>query len=489
MEFTPYSTGADLFGQKPAWISNALDQQRILSYELYEKIYWTVPDVFRLSIRGTNNAPIYIPSARTIVDTTNRYVAPQFAVSVRDRDTGSDTTDVIAARLALQDWFARERFRSKFNGTKRFGLIQGDWIWHITADPSKPIGSRVSIVSLDPSMYFPVFDENNVERVIGCHLVELTERNGDQVVRRQTYMKTDPGGVTVSDGYFELDKWEDLDAQPIEVIRAEESLPDQITSLPVYHIKNFEEPGNPFGSSELRGFERLMSAINQTVSDEDLALALDGLGMYATDAPQPTDRQGNPIAWQLGPGRVVHRPPDTRWERITGIGTVAPFGDHYDRLWEAIKQASSTPDIAIGTVDVQIAQSGIALSLQLGPMLAKAGERNDLIIDVHNQMFFDLLNMWYPAYEQTTFNNVAVSCVVGDAVPVDREARFKELNDMLDKGVIDTQYYRDEATKLGYVFPADIQERVDAELAKRDEFGARLNRELGEDSDAGSGTE
>jgi hypothetical protein len=37
---------------------------------------------------------------------------------------------------------------------------------------------------------------------------------------------------------------------------------------------------------------------------------------------------------------------------------------------------------------------------------------------------------------------------------------------MLTNKVIDTQYYRDEATKLGYVFPADIQARVDGEANK-----------------------
>jgi len=49
-----------------------------------------------------------------------------------------------------------------------------------------------------------------------------------------------------------------------------------------------------------------------------------------------------------------------------------------------------------------------------------------------------------------------------------------ELDGMLAAGVIDTQYYRDEMTKLGYVFPANIQERVDAEKQKSTDAQAQV---------------
>jgi len=93
--------------------------------------------------------------------------------------------------------------------------------------------------------------------------------------------------------------------------------------------------------------------------------------------------------------------------------------------------------------------------------------------------------MWMAAYEQTTFTNISVDCVVGSAVPVDREARFTELNDMLDRGVIDTEYYRSEAKKLGYVFPDDIGTKAKAEFDERattaDPFAARVTEETGTD--------
>lgn len=489
--FTPYSTAVSLFGTKPSWIPNELDQLRIQSYQLYPEIYWNVDQIFKLSQRGTNDKPIYIPTARTIIDTTNRYTAPNFGVSVAARGGTQPTDDVVAAQLILSDFMARERFKSKFAGAKRYGLIQGDWVWHVTADPTKPVGFRLSITAMDPGMYFPITADDDVDRVVGCHLIEQTfDSQGESRIRRLTYRKTENGGVSVEDALFETDKWDGPNDKPTQILRPVEMLPPSITALPVYHVKNFEEPGNPFGSSEIRGFERIMAAINQAISDEDLALALDGIGMYATDAPHPTHPEtGLQVPWQLGPGRVIHHPADSKFARVSGVGSFGPFQDHLAYLTRTLREGSNTPDIAVGNVDVKIAQSGIALSLQLSPMLAKAEEKNGLILDVHTQLFYDLINGWYPAYEETTFTDIVVTPVCGDAVPVDRAARFTELNDMLDRGVIDTGYYRTEVTKLGYIFPEGMAETAKTEFDSRnsvaDPFAARVDAGLNDGTNTG----
>jgi hypothetical protein len=481
--FTPYSTGAEFFGSKPTWVPDELDVQRILSYQTYEQMYWNVPDIFKISLRGTNTLPIYIPSSRTIIDTTNRYVGKDFRVVV----TGASANDVAAAQLAVKDLMTRERIRPKFNGKKRYGLIQGDSIWHLTADETKPVGKRLRLTALDPGMYFPIPDPEDVDRLIGCHLVEQIETSKGPRIRRLTYRKGEQRAdgttpITVEEGLFELDKWNGPDVRAEVVIQQPTELPPQITALPVYHTKNTEVPGDPFGSSEVRGLERIMGAINQTVSDEDLALALMGIGMYATDADQPTDAKGNKIPWQMGPGRVVHHN-GTKFDKVGGVAGLADsYGEHYRRLWEALFRVSSTPEVAVGIADVSVA-SGVALQLQLGPMLSKAGEKNDLLLGVENNLWYDILRMWMPAYEQTTFaDDTSVECVVGDAVPVDRVARFAELNDMLDRGVIDTEYYRDECKKMGYTFPEGIGERAKAEFDERnaapaDPFADRVNEE------------
>lgn len=483
--FTPYSTGAFMFGQKPSWIPDPLDQQRIQSYQLYEEMYWNAPDIYKITLRGSNSAPIYIPKPRVIVNTTHRYTAPDFRVTARSSVGSAVTADVQAAQLALSDLMARERFRSKFNGNKRYGIMRGDWIWHVTGDLAKPLGKRLSITALDPAMYFPITDEDDVDRIVGCHLVEQITTNDGPRIRRLTYRKVPKADgtnrITVEDGLYELDKWNGPKDKAKTVLKPLTELPEDITALPVYHIKNTEEPGNPFGSSSLRGLERLASAINQTISDEDLALALDGIGMYATDGDHPVNDQGQKVPWQLGPGRVVHTN-GTFFNRVSGVGSVTPYGDHYDRLWNAMKEAANTPDVAIGGADVSTAESGIALALRMSPMLSTAREIGEIVTDVHTQLFYDILNGWMPAYEETEFTDVTVSCTVGDAVPIDRRARLDELNDMLDRGVIDTEFYRAEATKLGYEFPDDMADKAAAEYDKRnpaDPFAGRLSQEQG----------
>jgi hypothetical protein len=485
-DFTPYATGRTLFGgvAKPSFVSDSLEIERLQSYELYEQIYWNAPEIFKLSMRGTNNLPIYVPAGRTIVDTSNRYTANNFALNIQSSTGNSASNDVVAARLALSDLFKRERFRAKFLGAKRYCQIQGDWVWHVTADPLKPVGTRLTLTTLDPSMYFPIRDPDNLEKITGVILAELTQEGNDPAIRRLLYQKSVTASsttITVQEDIMKVDEWQRVDAVPVRVIRAATALPPDITSIPVYHTKNFEEPGNPFGSSELRGLETVMSAINQTMSDEELALALEGIGQYVTDAPHPINPQTKvAVPWQLGPGSVNHIPPGHKFDRVGGVGSVSPYGDHYNRLWNAAKWASASPDIAVGTVDVQIAESGIALALQMSPILAKAAEKDELITGTHNQMFFDILTMWYPAYEQTVFADVTIECLVGEKLPIDRAARFAELNDMLDRKVIDTEFYRSEAAKLGYVFPQDINTRVLSEqtaLAPTDPFRERLTKE------------
>lgn len=499
---TPYSTLQYFLPEtKPSWITSQLDQERILSYQVYEQIYWNVPSTFKLVYRGQEDKPIYIPSARTIIEATNRYIAPDFGFTVTPRADSTTTVNpevITQATQAFTDLFTRERFFAKFAGNKRYGLIRGDWLWHLVADPAKAEGTRISIYPLDPGSYFPIWDENDLDRILGCHIVDtFVNEDGDTVIKRLTYRKNEtPGGpISVEEGVYELDDWQGPAAKPVQIIRPL-SLVVGITSLPVYHIKNFEEPANPFGSSELRGVERLLGAVNQSISDEELSLSLEGLGLYATNAPHPTNDDGDEIDWVLGPGRVVEYPndPNIKFERINGVSSVAPYQDHLGYLEKKLFQATGVSEAAMGIVDVAVAQSGISLQLQFQPMVAKTNEKDLEVISVHNQMFFDLANQWFPTFEGLNFEGLAVNAKIGGKIPLDRVAKFTELNDMLDRKVISAQYYRDQAILLGYTFPEDIATQISteqatqaaAEAAAADPFGARAGAEL--NAPAGTGT-
>lgn len=486
VDMTPYSTASPLFGVAPSWIPDPLDQQRILSYQVYEEVFWNVPNAFAVVQRGTNDKPIYIPSGKTIVNTVNRFTAPGFNIVCEPRTGTNPGNAVAAANLALADLFAREQFLSKFQGAKRYGIIRGDWVWHIIADQTKPQGTRITIQDVDPAQYFPIPDPNDVDKIIGVHLVEQVFVGSETRIKRVTYRKVPRADgsntITVEIGIFATDKWGGPADKPLQVIKPVTALPPQITALPVYHVKNFWEPQNPFGSSELRGMERVIAGINQGISDQDLALALEGLGAYVTDAESPVDDNDDPVPWYIGPGRVISIAPGRNFGRVGGVSSVSSSLDHLNWMWSRMKESAGTPDVAVGTVDVAIAQSGIALALQLSPILALASEKNQVIGDVHAQMFYDIVNGWYPAFEQTTFPDVTATPVFGDPVPVDRRAKLDELNDMLDRKVISAAYYRAEAAKLGYEFPDDIDAQIVSETSAvaeaADPFAARTAADM-----------
>lgn len=497
---TPYSTLEHFWPQiMPSWIISELDQQRIASYQIYEQIYWNVPTTFKLVYRGQEDKPIYIPTARTIIEATSRYIAPDFGFAVTPRADVAATmpAEMIAqAQEAFSDLFTRERFWAKFTGNKRYGLIRGDWLWHIVADPNKPAGTRISIYPLDPGSYFPIWHPDDLDRILGCHIVDTFTNEKDEVlVKRLTYRKGERPGdpITVEEAIFKPDEWEGDNARPLQVIRPPEAILG-ITTLPVYHMKNFDEPANPFGSSELRGVERLLGAINQSISDEELSLSLEGLGLYATDAPPPTNDAGEPTDWVLGPGRVVEYPQGHTFNRVSGVSSVAPYQEHLGFLEKKLFQATGVSEAAMGIVDVAVAASGISLQLQFQPMVAKTNEKDQEILSVHEQMFYDFATQWFPTYEGLNFDGLKIVPRIGGKIPVDRVAKFTELNNMMDRKVISASYYRQEATRLGYVFPddatmdkqiADEQAAIAEAAMAADPLVARVNQELGDD---GSGT-
>lgn len=494
--FTPYSTLNPLFpATLPNWIPDLLDQQRIESYRIYEQIYWSVPDTFKLVARGTENKPIYLPSGMIVVNTTVQYTAPNQGFRIEPTvDSGATSETIAAATQFMTDFFTRERFNSKLNGNKLYGSIRGDWLWYLRADPLKLPGTRLSLNPLDPAMYFPIWDEDDVDKLLGCHIVDqfIPPGEKDLRVKRSTYLK--PGTlrnpaqwVQFDEQIFKIDDWGGPKSKPLKTLASMQL--NGITHLPVYHIKNFEEPGNPFGSSELRGHERLIAAMNQSMSDEDLALALDGIGVYGTDAASPVDPLTGEVGrWALGPGSVIEHMTGEKIYRVNGVSSVGPFQQHIDSLTKFLREGTQTPDVAIGNIDVSVAQSGVALSIQFSPMLAKTAQKDTLIIEGHDQLWYDLCTEWFPVYESVRFDGMRVKTTIGDKLPVDREKRVAELDAMLDKGVIDAQYYRDEMTKFGYVFPADIAKRVEAaqaaQFALLDPAGARVDDELNADPNA-----
>ena len=464
---TAWSTVAPLITAKPSWVPE-IDRERVLSYDQYDALYWNNNENLRLIMRGTDDAiPIYVPEARVIIEATQRYVGAGFGFAVTST-VGSPSSQQLATQQ-FTNLFRRERIKSRYNDNKRFGLVRGDWCWHVTADPAKPQGSRLTILPVHPGNYFPVFESDVVEggdpdKIIKVHIAErIVGADGKAFVRRQTYERLTEGStqITSSCFIFDEDKWFVEGGQPTAVVLPPTPLDPLITAFPVYHVTNRTEPLNPWGSSELRGLERILAGLTQAVSDSDMALALEGLGVYYTESGGTfRDSAGNIVEPQLYPGTILR---GTKLERVQGIGSIQPYGEHIDRLIQFCREASGTPDVAVGKVDVAVAESGVALALQLGPMLSKAAEADEHIVDVHTQLFYDLTQGWFPAYEQFNFTDCEVLPTLGAKVPPNVSAAVTIVSGLVTAGIMSKQTARENLAKVGVEFAEDEDVRLQAD--------------------------
>lgn len=431
--FTPYSTVlANVKSLNLSWVPET-EQDRINAYRIYEQLYWNYHAEYKLTTRGApQEQAVYLPRPMTIVETVNRYVGADFGYVI-DPEVGTpQQRDLAESSLAVL--FRREKILSRYNAAKRFGLIHGDWLWHLMADVNKPQGSRLRVISVDPGSYFPVYLDNDPDRLWKVHLAERFKNPADNkfYVRRLTYAKTlgqTPTGESALTGpiiwslsEFEDNKWftKGGEGEGGRVLVPETQLPPDIEAIPVFHIPNFDQPGSTFGSSELRGFERVLAAINQGASDQDLALALMGLGVYATDTTaSPKRADGTATDWSIYPGKVIQGAEGLR--KLEGISSVDPYLNHLRFLIEELGLASGASAAATGTVDVSVAESGVALAIHLAPMLAKAAEKDQVIEDVMAQLLFNL-QRWFRVFEGVDFTECSILPSFGDKLPVNRQA-------------------------------------------------------------------
>lgn len=448
------------------WIPKE-DQERIAAYLKYDEMYWNDPNQYALRVLD-GETPLYIPNARTIVDTTSYYLLKGLEISCDDSTT----------KKALDDFLTRERFYSKFEQAKTTGVARGDFFYHLTANPAKPEGRRISLNPVEPMNVFPIWDEDEPDHMTGVHIATAwvdpaNEETGKVFVRRLTYRIDDKGTqrrISREEHIFEVDEnfW-GAKAKKKKTILKFGYLDSRIQALPVYWFPNKHWLGDDFGSSELRGIETIAQTISQASTDVSASLALEGLGVYATDGGRPVTTTANgevtEAEWEVAPGRVMEVPSGSYFRRVEGVGSITPAVDQINYLESKMHEASGLSDVALGTVDAQVAQSGIALAIKFAPTLAKLESRDKSGIDILTQLFFDW-KTWHAVFERQALSGDIVPAI-GDKLPTDRIARLNELNNMLDRGLIPGQYYRDEMTKLGYVFPTDIQDQLDKEQEKK----------------------
>lgn len=519
---SPWKT-AEIFGREapthvPAEAPD--DAARLRAYETYEDLYTNQTDIFAVTVTvegGNENYRRFIPSARTLVEATNRYlargldfkaVAPAATSSTGATSPGGQAAagdEQISGVLATLDaLFTREEFGAKFLSLKRWALIRGDALLHITADESKPQGTRLRIVEIAANTYFALEDPADSERVIGCYLINIIKNDDDEdIAARLEYRKAVDdataaalgvplGSIFVKLSFYETDGWDDRrkadDLKPVDpparftdgdrfvALLAGMPMDPAITSLPVYHFRNKRRGGSMWGTSEIQGLETLIIGINQTTTDEEVSVALAGIGVYATDSGRPVDDQNQPVDWVIAPASIVELETGKSLTRVQGVTTVQPMQDHISLLDGKARESSATPDIAVGRVDGASVASGVALAIQMAPMVAKVEEAEEEFKGKLDQFLFDLLTMWLPAFEGFNAGGVVVTSEFADPLPKNIDEIIKRAVDLVTAKIASAEWARGYlADQLGLTFASNEGQIIaDEAEALMDATGAQL---------------
>lgn len=493
--FTPWSSLDNMLGKPPFWWPEE-ERDRVQSYEKYDQMYWNDPTQYAIRVLE-NEQPIYVPNARVIVNTTSMYLLKGLQLVATSSDTATPMTgedaerdkasdnNVSPAQRVLNNFVKREKVMSKINYNKQAGITRGDSAFHIVADPTKDPGSRISIDTLHPGMVWKVTDDDDPDKVIRIHIVEQFIKPNDPAeevfIRKLTYHRIDKDHpdwagkrrIAREEHLYKLsgDKgfWYGPTPEKVKTLLEYEMLPEQITHFPVYWFNNIEWESQFYGSSDLRGLEYLEWAVSQGTTDTQMALALEGLGVYATDGGRPVDDAGKETNWEVVPGGVMEVPSGSYFRRVEGVGSITPMMDQLKYLETKMFAAAGMTDVALGQVDVQVAQSGIALAIKFMPTLARIEDRDTSYLEIYQQMFHDI-NFWFDAYDPGNRLPEIDLLIAKSKLPVNRVEALNELNNMFDRKVISIRYYRQKAAEMGYIIPAD----EDAQILREAEALAKV---------------
>lgn len=481
--FTPWSSLDNMMGKPPSWWPEE-ERQRIQAYEKYDQMYWNDPTQYSIRVLD-DEQPIYVPNARVLVNTTSMYLMKGLQLVAtsddldaepmtrEDNDNDRKKSDISPAQRSLESFLKRERFMSKFTLNKQAGVTRGDSAFHITADPSKDAGARISIDTLHPGMVWKVPHPDDSDKIIRIHIVDQfieddvsSQLYGETLIRKLTYEKVTVSGrrrIQREEAVYRLNGekgwWWGPTPEKVRTIFDKALLPEQITQFPVYWFNNINWESQTYGSSELRGLEFLEWAVSQGTTDTQMALALEGLGVYATDGGRPVDDLGKEVPWEIQPGGVMEVPAGSYFRRVEGVGSITPMMDQLSFIEQKMYAAAGMTDVSLGQVDVQVAQSGIALAIKFMPTLARIEDRDTAYIEIMQQMFFDL-RFWFDAYDPGSRIPEVDVMIAKSKLPVNRVETLNELNNLFDRKIISKRYYRQKAAELGHIIPADEDKQI-----------------------------
>jgi hypothetical protein len=171
------------------------------------------------------------------------------------------------------------------------------------------------------------------------------------------------------------------------------------------------------------------------------------------------DDNGHESNWEVYPGGVMEVPAGSYFRRVEGVGSIQPMMDQLKYLESKMYAATGMTDVALGQVDVQVAQSGVALAIKFMPTLARIEHRDISHVEVLQQMWHDL-QFWFQVYDPRAQIPEVDVLIAKSKLPVNRVETLNELNNMYDRKIISRKYYREKMAELGYIIPANEDETI-----------------------------
>ncbi len=285
---------------------------------------------------------------RLMVDTVASYVG-RATISWGDDDVATE----LEARLAAVE--SAERLEQKDAETETACAVDGDSVWKVTFDDRE---KRVRVAQVDPRGVY-----------VECRRDDPTEV--ELVAQQYTIGAADYpalfGSALVPAGGERsriTEAWtaESWQVWENNILRLDE--PNPYGLLPYVVSPNVRAPFEFWGTSDVRQLMALQDELNEAETDTDGIMALAGNIVVITGADSS---EGLAVA----PGQVWELPPDSKAEvlELLAGNHIGQRKIHLDHLRDTIYALAQVPGIAALGGDLKTGVSGLALQIQLGPVL------------------------------------------------------------------------------------------------------------------------
>ncbi len=402
--------------------------------------------------------------ARVFVEKVASYMMSGITFAVDPRqDTAEARASAVKAEAALHRVYDENNLEQLDLETEMDCAILGDAAYKVIWDPET---RSVRVTAPDIQGIYTWCAPDDLSRV--WRVASRYGLAGD--VAQQLYgIKPKGRGATVVEVWtardFEL--WVD----EVQI----EKKPNSYGFIPFIIYPNLREPKKSWGMSDLVQIRETQCELNRAMSQLSRILELSGNPIAVLENVE----QSEDIA--VSPGAVWNVPEDAKAYLLDLLqgGGVRLHIDYVNLLYRILHDLSESPRAAFGGSERDL--SGVALEMELQPLLQKVRRKRVIRSAVYNRRNFLILKL-LEKYEGVSFGDHHLSVVWGQVLPADTAKITGNEQTLVQNGIHSRRRAMDE---LGVQDPEAEFKRW---LEEREAI-LRMNRELSPRQAKGNGRE